>query len=940
MKFQTRFHILCAIAFVSTVFAAQSATPLPEDSRIQHGKFDNGVHWMYRQHNNPPGKMAIKVHVRTGSLNETEDQRGLAHFLEHMAFNGTEHFPPGKLIPYFESIGMQFGAHLNASTSFDETIYMLYTPNTEVEQIDKALMVLSDYVFRDNLSEDEINKERGIILEEARSGKNAFQRIRDKLWPELFSGSRFAKRLPIGDEGVIAKAPRKQFEEYYRRWYRPENITVLLVGDSAPDKIIPLIGKWFGEYKPSAPAEKEHGPEFKPFTEERALVVTDPEMAYCQIQMLNLKPGRPATVTEEQWRTELVEYLGSWIIGRRFDDRVKKAEASYRGAGASIDDFFHDALLAAGFATGEAADWNKMLTELITEVSRAREFGFSERELQLARREILADAERSVRTEPTRNARELIDEMVSSANNKTPILSAQENLKLYQKYLSGVTAAEVSGAFKSNFAPGTYAYTVTMAEKEKQKAPSQTEVLSVAKQAWAQKVQPIKEAAVITNLLSQLPKPAKILDQKIDKDLGVTSAWLANGVRVHHRFMDYKKDSVFLSISLTGGTLEETAANVGITEVASLAINEAATSKIDSSRMRDFTTGKNISVSAGPAGDNFTVTVNGSPIDLEFGLQEAYALLTDGRIEDAAFKNWKLARLQQMVQREKLPAFKAQEAMEELLSNNDPRRGFLDKSEVEALSVPAAQAWFERLCRTAPIEVAIVGDIKLEPALALVSRYIGSLPKRERSSKSIDKLRESARKPGPLSREVSVETVTPQAVSYAGFAASEAKNISDSRALELASYIMSSRLVKEIREEQAIVYSIHANNVPSWIYTDAGRFYAGAPCDPKNARKVVDEVHKLFKAFAENGPTDEELANAKKQVANVLDTSMREPSYWWSVLRNLDLRHRDLNAEKTIKEDYQKYTREEIRNAFQKYYVPSRIFWVTAVPTAPTTAGK
>jgi zinc protease len=151
---------------------------------------------------------------------------------------------------------------------------------------------------------------------------------------------------------------------------------------------------------------------------------------------------------------------------------------------------------------------------------------------------------------------------------------------------------------------------------------------------------------------------------------------------------------------------------------------------------------------------------------------------------------------------------------------------------------------------------------------------------------------------------------------------------------------MSSRLVKEIREEQAIVYSIHANNVPSWIYNDAGRFYAGAPCDPKNARKVVDEVHKLFKAFAENGPTDEELANAKKQVANVLDTSMREPAYWWSVLRNLDLRHRDLNAEKTIKEDCQKYTREEIRNAFQKYYVPERIFWVTAVPTAPKTAGK
>ncbi len=282
------------------------------------------------------------------------------------------------------------------------------------------------------------------------------------------------------------------------------------------------------------------------------------------------------------------------------------------------------------------------------------------------------------------------------------------------------------------------------------------------------------------------------------------------------------------------GLLEETATNVGITQVATLAINEAATSKIDSSHMRDLVTGKNISVGAGDGKDNFTITVSGSPLDFEFGMQEAYVLLTDGKIEDAAFKNWRMATLQQMVQREKLPQFKAQEAMEELLSNNDPRRGFLDKAEVEALTVPAAQAWYERLCRTAPIEVAIVGDIKLEPAMALAARYLGSLPKRERASQSIEKLRASPRSSGPLTREVVVQTVTPQAVAFAGFAGSEGKDLADSRALEIASYIMSSRLVKEIREEQAIVYSIHANNAPSWIYEDAGRFYAGRSfADPK-----------------------------------------------------------------------------------------------------------
>ena len=192
--------MLSALSMLSTPLFGK---PLPRDSRIITGKLKNGVTWMYRKHDNPPGKMALMIHVRTGSLNETDSQRGLAHFVEHMAFNGTENFPPGELIPYFESIGMEFGADLNAFTSFDQTAYMLFTPDTETEQIDKALMVLSDYAFRMLFLEEEIEKERGVILEESRTGKNAYQRMRDELWPELFEGSRFAERLPIGKDEII-----------------------------------------------------------------------------------------------------------------------------------------------------------------------------------------------------------------------------------------------------------------------------------------------------------------------------------------------------------------------------------------------------------------------------------------------------------------------------------------------------------------------------------------------------------------------------------------------------------------------------------------------------------------------------------------------------------------------------------------------------------------
>ena len=931
---KTRFTILLGAVLAILGFAPLSfSRPLPTDPRILTGKLDNGVTWMYREHNNPPAKMALQIHVRTGSLNETDAQRGLAHFLEHMAFNGSEHFPPGKLIPYFESIGMQFGAHLNAYTSFDQTVYMLYTPNTDLEQIDQALTVLSDYAFRASLLEEEINKERGVVLEESRTGKNAFQRIRDQLWPELYAGSRFAERLPIGKDEILAKAPRPEFADYYRAWYRPENVTVLLVGDAKPEPILPIIKKWFGDYKADASARTPMGPEFKMFSQERALVVTDPEMAYCRVQFLNLLPGRPPTVTVEQARTDLVEYIGGWIIGRRFDDRVKNGQASFRSAGASVSSFFNDAMEVSGLASGEPQDWPKMLMELITEIKRAREFGFTGRELTLARKEILAEAERSVRTESTRNARAILSEMVNAVNDRTPILSAQQNLELYQELLPSIALAEINGAFKTNFAASTFAYVLTMAKKAGLTVPSRDELLAKATAAWAEKVQPVPEATEAASILEKLPARGKLSESVVEPDLGITSGWLANGLRVHHRFMDYKKDSVLVSISLAGGSIEETAANAGVTQVASLAVDEAATSRLSSSEIRDLMTGKNISVSGGGGGDSFTITVTGSPVDLEAGLQLAHALLTDGKIEDSAFKNWKLASLRQLEQRERFPQFKAFEATEHLLSGSDPRRVPMNKEQVEAQSIAKAQAWYDRICREAPIEVAVVGDLKLETATPLIERYLGSLPKRPRSAEHLKPLRRSPRPPGPLAKLVKVDTVSPQAVVVTGFAAAEGRNWQDARALDLARLILTSRLVKKVREELSLVYSIAAQNVPAWIYEDAGRFGTTAPCDPGNTDKVFEEVHKLFRDFADQGPTDDELANAKKQINHSLDTEMREPGYWFGILRAHDLHGRDLGVEKRVRDIYGGYTAAGVRDAFKKYYAPARTYRVTAVPT-------
>jgi zinc protease len=314
-------------------------------------------------------------------------------------------------------------------------------------------------------------------------------------------------------------------------------------------------------------------------------------------------------------------------------------------------------------------------------------------------------------------------------------------------------------------------------------------------------------------------------------------------------------------------------------------------------------------------------------------LQLAHALLTDGKIEEAAFNNWKLRALQQIERMRTRPSFKASETAADLLSGGDPRLTFPTSDTVNRQSLPGAQAWFDRLCRESPIEVAVVGDIKLDKAMAFVERYIGSLPARERSAAHLDKLRRLARPTGPLTRHVEVDTVTPQGMAMAGFIGANGQNAADRRALRLASQVLSTRLVKRIREDEGLVYSIRSRYRAGRVYEDSAPFSAGAPCEPSKEKRVADEIHEVFAKFAKEGPTKEELDNAKKQVANNLDTGMKEPAYWWRILRHHDLHRRNLAEERTEREAFQTYTTDQVRAVFRKYYQPTRQFSITAVPT-------
>jgi zinc protease len=935
-------HILAllAVAAAPAVSVAESPEdrPLPSDSRFLSGTLENGVQWVFREHATPPGKLALIVHVRAGSLCETDAQRGLAHFLEHMAFNGTENFAPGTLVPYFESLGMVFGDGANAFTGYDQTSYMLFLPDTTPERIDEGLKVLSDFVFRQLLLPAEIDKERGVILEEKRMRRDAEARVRERLTSRLFEGSRLAERLPIGTEEVITNAPREEFERFYRTWYRPELITVIGVGDVLPDAVRPGLAKWFGTYGAKRPTREYPGAGIVPLSAARAIVLADPELTSAGVGLTAVRAGRPSATTVSGYRTELVEGLATWVANRRLAERQSRGEAVWQSAQVSVGGVFHEALIAGAQAEGEPGNWNRMLDELVMEVGRVLEHGFTARELDLARADALAGAERAVSTESTAEAQRLMFRVLGSVAGREPLLSAEQELALAKELLPTVTLGDVNAAFRGLFAGEAFAWTLVMPEKEGLAVPSEEEFLAAARAARARKTEPLAEAASTEGLLAKEPESGEVVETSRDEDLGITSAWLGNGVQVHHRFLDYRRDAVLVTVSLSGGQIEEDAGNAGITEAAARVFEEPATGRLDSSRIRDLLVGRLIRLSAAVEGDVLTITLSGPPKDLPQGMALLHALLTDGRLEGPSFAAWRAETLQELAMKERSVEARAVDAFRAIIAGDDPRLMPPSTARVSRQALEPAQAWFTRLCREAPIEVAVVGEIGQDETLALVAKYLGSLPSRPRTADHLAAKRTVARGPGPFARAVEVDSISPQGMAIFGFFGPDTKALDDVRLLRMASNILDSRMTKRIREELGLAYATQAALQPGAAFPGSGVFLGLAPCDPAKAPQVLSEMEAIFAAFAEKGPEALELANVKKQILEMMGKELREPRYWSAILSHLTLRAVNLARLKTLLADYEGYTAEQMRDAFRKYYQPDRLLRVSAVPAKKAPA--
>lgn len=916
-------------------------TPLPVDTALHRGQLPNGVTYWVRSHGTPPGKITFWLQVASGSLNEADGQEGIAHYLEHLAFNGSHHFPPGELLRYFESIGLRFGQHQNAFTSFDQTTYTLTLPDTREETLDKGLLYLADVASGMLLTAEEINKERGIILEENRARKGVRQRLTEKLLPALLPGSLIARRLPIGLEESIARFQRDDFLAYYKTWYHPSKVTVLAVGDAPVATIVTAITRHFAAWQPDTPPPQDQVVTLPPYQAPHPVIVTDPELTAANFEMLGIQPYKPDT-TVGDFRERLVEQLGMWMMNRRMEQRIREGTAPYQSAGARSSRFFTVARRFGAEIEADPKTWGEALQGLLMDLQQARVHGFTDREFARARTAMLADAERDALTEATRDARSLIGEMNwARAVQEVPMAAAQE-LDVMKQLLPEISLAEVITTFARRFDPMTKAYVLTLPEKNELPVPTTQTLLELVQETLARPVTPWQDAERPTALLEQPPQPGDIVERSQFAPLAVTHVTFANNVRAHYRFMDFKKDQVTVAITLPGGLIRESVEQRGITSVAILPLQVPATSKLSSTDIRDIMTGKQVEIRANLGSDAVELSISGTPADLEEGMKLVYLLLRDATIEPSQVALWEQQRLQEIASLRTHIRARVQEAAGLVLSGNDPRHAMLRAEQItaRARAIPEAQAWLDTILRSAPMEVAIVGDVPEERALQLAATYFGSLPTRPRQDPTLAALREVPGFLGPQHRSVEVDTITPRAHPVLLWRCTSWEDVPGRRRMFLASQILERRVRQEIREERSLTYSTSTYSRLSKMYPAMSALYVEFTADPDKVEEAVAIAQKVVEQFAAEGPTVEEVETVRKQIRNSLETAMKEPGFWVSLLSDLEYHKTRLEDVDDLVNKLAMISREELQAEMQKTVKPEHFATVIARPRATPAASQ
>jgi zinc protease len=911
--------LLIGAALHAAIPFPQAGSDLRPDPRLHFGTLPNGLRYVVRANAEPKGRASLRLLVEAGALNESADQRGLAHFLEHMAFNGSEHFAPDTLIEFFQRMGMNFGGDTNASTGFERTLYLLELPDTKDATLAEGLRVFSDYAGGLLLPPAEIDKERGVILSEKRTGDSVGYRTLVARYGFLYGGTLFPQRFPIGDASIIAAAGRDRFVDFYNTWYRPELMSVVVVGDIDPAAVEKQIIATFTPLAARAPA--------RPAPDLGRLDLTagvrvfhhyEAEAPNTNVTIAAVTPYTREPDTAARHLRDLPRDLASAMLNRRLSVLAKKEGSPFIGAGTGVGEEYGFLREASMSVTCKADQWAAALAVGEQELRRALEHGFQPAELKEIVARQLNALEQAVRTDATRHSDGIADEIAQTLLEREVDTSAADDLALLKPALEKVTVADCLAALRTAWAPPQRAVLVT--GNARLAGDARAAIAAAWEKSCATPVAAPAAEAELQWAYTNFGAPGKIAQREHVDDLDITLLTFANGVRLNLKPTDFEANRIRISVRVGTGQLTEPKAEPGLATYASLTLTAGGLGKYSADDLRRVLAGRTVGAGLGVGGDAFSSGGTTNREDLLLELQLITAHLTDLGYRPEAARQARKSIDQAYLQFEHTAGGPFTLEVARLLASGDPRFGLPPKAELLRRTTDEVKAWAGPQLARGPIEIAIVGDIDVEATIAAVAQTLGALPPRD-PRPALDELRRVSFPATPLAQDYTIPTEIPKAEIRVYWPTTDARDIGRTRRLSLLADILTDRLRKKVREELGDAYSPGAGSSPSDLYPGYGYLAAGTTVEPAKAKFVTDIIIALADDLAKNGTNADELERAKKPVLTALRESARSNGYWLgNVLARAQERPEMLDWCRTRYADNEAITVAEI-NALAKQYL-------------------
>ena len=912
---------LCGMISFKTGFSQFNLTSkLTIDPNVKIGKLSNGLTYYIRKNVKPEKKVQLRLAINAGSILEDADQQGLAHMMEHMNFNGSTHFPKNELVSYLQSIGVQFGADLNAYTGFDETVYILPIPTDDSLKVDKGFTILEDWAGNATLSVEEIDKERGVVLEESRLGKGANERMRNKYFPLLLNGSKYSERLPIGKDSILKNFKAESLIRFYKTWYRPNLMAVIVVGDIDPAYAEKEIIKHFSHFK--NPANAKPRPKEIAIAERKvaaSMVLTDKEQPRNILQVFNYVEKDKTISTWNDYRESIIENLFNTIISQRFSEMTQQPNPPFIFGTATFGGFIRGYRSFMNIALLNDRPVKDAIDALITGTESVKKYGVLPTELERAKSSLLNQIESAYKDKDKTESAELVGVYLNNFLTNSPAIGISDKTNFIKQILPTISLTEVNALTKRMETTQGKFSLLMASDKSKNPLPTDKELNALIDAAHLIPVKAYEEKAVAKTLLDKAPIAGKVVNETLNKALGTINWELNNGITISIKQTDFSNDEIKMDAWRWGGITKYPVEDKMNVTNATTAIQVMGIRDLSPTDLRKFLSGKTVSATPYLNSNDEGIEGSSSVKDFETFLQLVHLYFTQPRLDSSLFKGFISSQKSSIENMKANPNFYFADTLNKIQYKDHPwAPNFPSAADYDKINLARAFAIYKEIYGNAyGMHFTFVGNIDPIKAKPLIESYLGSLPGIAKEIKFNDVGLRPVK--GLVEAYVNKGAAKQSRVTII-FSGESKYSLDESLKLDALTEVLNIKIIETLREQMSGIYGGgmrgSLNNRPYNNYN----ITIGFPCGPENVDKLTTALFKILNDAIEKGIEQKDLDKVKETLKKQNQDRLTRNEFWLDALSKAFIEKDDPTWHLEYTQKVDALTTNELQQLAKKYF--------------------